>query len=249
MKIIKKSIRERINDLPYRTWTHWQWYRDFFKIQVLRYLVTWFAIVPIIANLLIHLPQEVEIGKYKLNMELPFKWECLWISSLLFVMAYGLYAWFCPGFIKKYFSLKQYREMEHSPRWLTWEAKEVVMQRSIVERFVKRMVTKKYIEPLSEEMKADSLPKNVVEELQTVLYFNSDNKSYRFGMPIITEGKEDAEKTEIAVREIFWEIFGRFSSSKPALRIIILVLLFLALLLFLFAIGQNIWAAFSYLFQ
>lgn len=237
-----------LENLYKKTSTHWQWYRDFFNITVFKYLVTWFAIVPIAAKLLSKLPKQIKFtDEYILTLELPFKWECLWLSSLFFMIAYFLYLIFCPTFVKKYFSLKNYLEYEHSPRWLPWEAKELLAEKSVIPDFIIRMKSKGYIKESEIEV---SDPKVEVEEKQSILYFSHEKKNYEFSMPILdSNGDEDSVKTRIAVREIFWEIFGRFSSSKPKTRVIIRILLALALILFAVTLLQSVFNAISYLFK
>lgn len=243
-----KYIVMALENLYKKTSTHWQWYRDFFNITVFKYLVTWFAIVPIAAKILSKLPKEIKFtSKYILTIELPFKWECLWLSSFFFMIAYFLYLIFCPAFVKKYFSLKIYLEYEHSPRWLPWEAKELISEKSVLPGFIKRMESKGYIKE-SEIILIE--PKVEVETKQTTLYFSYEKKNYEFSMPILdSKGDEDDVKTRIAVREIFWEIFGRFSSSKPITRGIIRVLLIIALILFTITLVQSVINALSYFFK
>src|SRR5690606_38778117 len=87
--------------------THWQWYKGFFGIIILRYLVTWFAIVPIIAKLFSGLDLSMKLGSANTveihsNLTLPFSLQILWLASFFYVLALLLYHFFCPSFIKKY---------------------------------------------------------------------------------------------------------------------------------------------------
>ncbi len=228
--------------------THWQWYRDFFNIAVFKYLVTWFAVVPIAAKILSRLPKEIHFTeKYIITLQLPFKWECLWLSSVFFMCAYILYIVFCPSFIKKYFSLKNYLEYEHSPRWLPWEAKKLVKEESILDDFINRMSSKGYLSTIDNPVIE---PKVDVGKEQSKLFFSHKESNYVFAMPLLDASKnEDEVKTRIAVREIFWEIFGRFSSSKPIARSIIRVLLLISLVFFSIAFFQSIITAIEYLLK
>lgn len=237
------SIRDKI--------LGWQWFRDFFNITIFKYFVTWFAIVPIFAKVTEDLPKKIEIptgfySTYIVTLDLPFKWEILWFSSLCFVISYILYIIFCPKFINKYFSLKYYKEFEHSPRWLVWEAEKLIHSDTDLEKFVKRMIEKKYIEVVIpiEDFKKTNV---IVEEKQTNLMFKYKEIVYSFKMPILNnEGMEDTNLTNIAVREIFWEIFGRFSSSNICVRGIIYFLLIVSLVCFAIPFGQSIINGFHY---
>ncbi|WP_277015332.1 hypothetical protein [Flavobacterium lindanitolerans] len=228
----------------------WQWFRDFFNITIFKYFVTWFAIVPIFAKISESLPKKIHIPvnkelNYTIHLELPFKWEILWFSSLCFVIAYILYLIFRPNFISKYFSLKYYLEFEHSPRWIVWETQKLIKSSTDLDKFVKRMSDKGYLSITNDSKFKDKELIDVGGD-QTYLYFLHNNIKYKFAMPIIKEGKEDEGLTKIAVREIFWEIFGRFSSSKFKIRLVIQGLLAISLITFTIAFMQSIYSGFQY---
>jgi len=235
-------------------WTHWQAYKDFFNITVFRYLVTWFAIVPLIAKLLSRLPQEINFMRfgnnfYTITLSLPFTWEWLWIASLLFIIAYGLYAWKCPKLVKKYSSLKDYKNDMHSPRWLTWLSRDIINDKEQYPKFFERMSTKNYFVLETNVPAIDRFPTVIVQNEQTVLYFRDNRQLYSFGMPILTNGVEDKALTEIAEREVFWEVFGRFSSSKRNWRFVILTLLYLSGICFSIVLFEHIFSGFEYFFR
>lgn len=222
--------------------THWQWYKSFFNLTVLRYLVTWFSIVPVIVNILkgINEPiiiQSIVQTSVQLNLSLPFTWEILWMSSFAYVISLLLYQAFCPGFIKTYSSFKDYKLHQHSPRWVIWEALNVLNDKNEIGKLFDRLYTKKYVELTSENLNKNEV---VVEENQSVAYFVYKEKSYKLALPVIESGNINDEKTEIREREIFWEIFGRFSSSRRLLRFLILLFLVISGVLFSIVFIQNI---------
>jgi len=227
----------------------WQWFRDFFNVTIFRYFVTWFALVPVFAKILEKLPKEISIplrdNIYTITLELPFKWEILWFSSLSFVTAFILYKIFVPKYITKYFSLKYYKEFEHSPRWLVWEAEILIESKTDLSKFIKRMKDKKYI---IDHPDPSNYEKGVkVEEKQTKLSFEYENKMYEFALPILANNQnEDEIKTTIAIREIFWEIFGRFSSSNLFIRGVIQLLLIISLVTFAIPFIQSIISGLQY---
>ncbi|MDM1380883.1 hypothetical protein [Myroides marinus] len=231
----------------------WQWFRDFFSITIFKYFVSWFALVPVFAKILEKLPKEIIISTaiepYIITLQLPFKWEILWISSLFFIIAFILYKVFVPNFITKYFSLKYYKEFEHSPRWLVWEAQNLIISKTDLSKFVKRMSDKKYIKTSDNTINEKTFVE--VKEKQTILYFSFDGKNYEFALPIINDDKktENKEETDIAVREIFWEIFGRFSSSRVFIRGLIHSLLILSLVTFTIPFIQSICTGLQYFFK
>lgn len=256
-----------------KTWTHWQWYKSFFSITILRYFVLWFSLVPMLALWLNQIPEGKvylkdikilkdngisnegnleDIGTYfEIDLGLPFSWELLWASSLFFVVALIIYTIFCPRFIKKYPSFKNYKTHFHSPRWIVWEALNVVNDKSELELLYERLNIKNYL-------KKESFPKGLngnkvkVETFQTKLYFKFEDTEYSLGMPILYDNNKhvfDQERTDIAEREIFWEIFGRYSSSKLFWRGLIIFLLFLSLICFSIPVFQNIIKGSMYLVE
>lgn len=254
-----------------KTWTHWQWYKSFFSITILRYLVLWFSLVPMLALWLNQIPEgkiylkDIKILKdnkissegnledivtyFEIDLGLPFSWELLWASSLFFVVALIIYVIFCPSFIKKYPSFKDYKAHYHSPRWIVWEAKKVAVDKSEIPLLFDRLNTKKYLK-IENQSKPENINKVIVEALQTKLYFKYSNQDYSLGMPILFNKKEiDRENTDNVEREIFWEIFGRYSSSKPFWRGVIILLLFLSLICFSIPVVQNIIKGGNYLIE
>ena len=232
--------------------THWQWYKSFFNITILRYLVTWFAIVPLLYNLLkginkpIAIPTANEII-IELSLSLPFDWELLWASSLFFVVALLLYQIYCPQFIKTYNSFGDYKKYLHSPRWIVWESLSVLNDKDEIEKLFNRLNAKKYVKTTDE-----NFDKNKVEdeENHTTAYFNYNETKYALSLPILdSSNKIDEKETEIVEREIFWEVFGRFSSSKKGIRILIIILLILSGICFGIVFVQNIISGIEYLIK
>lgn len=224
--------------------THWQWYRNYFKVTYFRYLVPWFAVVPVIANLIIDFPEKLEFQTFTgteiiIPLELPFTWELLWLSSLFFVIAFAIYKVFCPNFITKYYNFEKYLDENHSPRWIVWESKEIVKNDIDLSKFVKRLLEKKYLSEIDEKEIKEIHP--IVKELQTVLEFNYKEKTYSLAMPILdSNNNNDESNTIIAEKEIFWEVFGRFATSRYFARVSIIVCLILSFGFFLIVLFQNI---------
>jgi hypothetical protein len=102
---------------------HWQFFKNFFQIAFMRYLLFWFAIVPIFVKLLSGLPEKLTIPgtTHFLTFSLPFTWWLLWLASLSYFIAFILFHAFCPQFIKRYPSFTEYKIHGHSPRWIIWE--------------------------------------------------------------------------------------------------------------------------------
>jgi len=229
--------------------SHWQWYKNFFNITILRYLVTWFAIVPLFVKIVEVINRVLKAPKIQLILEnislsLPFYWELLWLSSLFFVIALTLYQLFCPQFIKTYNSFGDYKKRLHSPRWIIWESLSVINDKQEIGKLFDRLSTKNYIKETKRKFDKNEV---VIEENQTTAYFEFETKKYSLSLPIITAENIDEQKTELVEREIFWEVFGRFSSSKKGIRITIITLLILSAILFGVVFLQNIVNGFEYI--
>jgi hypothetical protein len=227
--------------------THWQWYKGFFGIVILRYLVTWFAIVPIIAKLFSGLDLSIKFGaaqsiKIHSDLSLPFSLQILWLSSFFYVLALLLYQIICPSFIKKYSSFGDYKKHIHSPRWIIHEALDIVNDKIQLPKLFERLSTKKYLIKNTQTFAENKVE---VETDQTVLYFTHRSSGYKLGLPIVKNGKVERDETEQAELEIFWEIFGRFSSSKAFWRITIIILLSVSAALFFWTLGEHIVTGFG----
>lgn len=221
----------------------WEEYQEFFQLIILRYLVAWFTLVPIVAALVGQLPNPLPITlsgvTYTINLALPFHWQILWVSSLFFVIALGIYKVRCPKFIKKYNNYSDYSGYKHHPRWLAWEAHNLLKIASDKEKKIlsERLSDKGYLEKLKEELSEELCLKPKVEDKQTTIEFKVDGASYKFGMPILSTS-EDQESE----KDIFYELFGRYSASRCIARATIKIFLLFSLILFIIVLGQHIFS-------
>lgn len=219
----------------------WEEYQTFFQLIILRYLVVWFSLVPVIAGLVSQLPDPLPISisgvQHEIELKLPFHWQLLWISSLFFVLALGIYKVRCPKFIHNYNNFSDYCSYKHHPRWLAWEAHGLLkiadkeQKKKLRDRFLK----KKYIFEVEQDTNIELCAEPIVEERQTEITFKVDGTSYRFGMPII--GNDNLDESE---KDVFYEIFGRYSESRWVARLLIKIFLGISLVLFLIVLVQHI---------
>ena len=225
----------------------WEEYQTFFQLIILRYLVVWFSLVPIVAGFVSQLPDPLPINlsgvRHEIELTLPFNWQVLWISSLFFVIALGIYKAFCPKFIHKYNNFSDYCSYKHHPRWLAWEAHSLlkIANNKQKQKLRDRLLEKKYISKLNENIDADLCDKPSVKEFQTVISFKVDGTSYELGMPII--GNSASDESE---KDVFYELFGRYSESRWFARILIKISLVISLILFLVVLAQHIYAGASF---
>ena len=234
------EIKKLFGRSEYRT--HWQWYKDLFNITIFRYLVFWFSIVPIIASFKDKFPEEIEIFKI-INIDLsflktlPFNWEILWFSSLFYVIALLIYQVRCPKFTKNYSSFGEYKNIDHSHRWLIWLAQDVIEDKKELDSFFKRLNKKMYLEKGKMSFENSEKTKVEVEEKVTSIYFKHKDEIYKFSLP---KYDKKGQIIENDVREIFWEIFAIYSSSREKSRMIIVLLLILSCIGFSTVLLQHI---------
>lgn len=112
-------------------------------------------------------------------------------------------------------------------------------------KLFERLNEKKLLTELTTQVAKNNVK---VETSQTVAYFIFNTKSYSLALPILNSSKDKVEEelTVNAEQEIFWEIFGRFSSSQKYWRLTIIVLLIISLILFLSTLAEHIWTGLQY---
>lgn len=222
----------------------WEIYKDLFHITVFRYLVLWFSVVPLIASLLqgLRKPLELTLGghAFTLALALPFSWELLWVSSLLFIVALMIYQLRCPAFVKKYNNFADYLAYQHDSRWLAHETRFLIRANVDVDKFTEVLLKKRFAQIREEPI--DEARNPSVEELQTVFRYTHDGKTIVVASPVMHDGK----LTSDADRGLFWEIFARYSGSRAYARLAILVLLTVSGLTFLVVLLQHMCYGTSY---
>ncbi|MCC3306035.1 hypothetical protein [Sneathiella sp. HT1-7] len=203
--------------------THWHNLDGYFKPIVTRFFITWFAAAPLIASL---------IREHPTIFVLPFDWWILWLASLAYAIAFALHACRCPQFIKRYPTYPAYQARGHSPRWLVWEFHGcwTSIDKAGREKLENRVVEKNYAKVSSNDLKLPKKPQVFKEG--TIFQFPHDGKSYELKV------KEDAPE-ELA-RDLFWEISGRWSSSRAKTRFSIWGLLAIAMALVVWTVVQDI---------
>lgn len=223
----------------------WEKYKSFFQITIFKYLVMWFSLVPIVANIIQNLPDKYEVTlgtqAYFISLTLPFNWQLLWISSVFFVIALVVYHIFCPNFISKYNSFKDYESYSHDPRWVAWEASMLwpKMTDEQKKKFISRLQVKEYSSEIDGEGSFIISKNPIVDKLQTIFYFQHYGKKYKLGMPVLNPEDQEIVGSE---KGVFFEVFGRYSESNYLARLIILILLIISGVIFGFVLCQHLYS-------
>lgn len=223
---------------------HWQELGRFFKVPAIRFFVSWFALVPIVANALSELPDQMQLhlssASYTVILALPFSWKLLWLSSLLYALAFAVYAFRCPTFIKSNPDFGTFFAKKHSHRWLAWELYYGWQGIDDRKKLATRLIKKEYATTIDSDPTklADQMP--TVEDRGTVWRFAHDGQSYEVCM-------SEADSDE-RVGDIFWEIFGRWAGSRSVSRNIVWLSLTTSIAVFVYVVAQNIMAGFTFFF-
>lgn len=221
----------------------WEEYQTFFQLIILRYLVVWFSLVPVVAGIVSQLPDPLPVSflgvQHEIELKLPFHWQLLWMSSLFFVLALAIYKVLCPKFVHKYNNFSDYCSYKHHPRWLAWEAHALlkIADEEQKKKLRDRFLEKKYISEVEQGVDHELCVEPTVGESQTKITFKVDEKAYEFSMPI--NKNDTAADSE---RDVFYEIFGRYSESRRHARLFIKIFLGISLVFFLIALGQHIFS-------
>jgi len=222
--------------------SHWQFLNVFFKPSVTRFFISWFALAPAVVKAIQELPSPLLIPisgtPVPIVLSLPFRWEVLWWASLAYAVSFLMHLMFCPGFIKRYPNYSAYTDRGHSPRWLVWEVFRA--WRSIPSeaqnKLFKRLTDKKYAIQMNTQLVAFLEP--TVSESGTEWAFDYKNESYVLQI--------DEELSELRQKDLFWEVMGRHGGSRVYMRYFIWSLLFIAALLVLGVVLQNIFFVLDY---
>lgn len=191
--------------------SHWQNLKVLFNPTVTRLFISWFAITPIIVKAFEDVPEEVLLPTkppIELQLDLPFNWVLLWFASLAYAIAFLIYTFACPRFLKQYRDHESYRVKGHSPRWLVWEFYYawLTISKSEKAKLLERLEEKAFASESDEE----ETEKPEVSGDETRFVFVHLDKKYKVSA---NENLKPNQETEY-----FWEIFGRWAASKPIAR-------------------------------
>ena len=231
----------------------WRWenFKSFFDLIILKYLVVWFSIVPMIAVIVTQLPEPLVVitskGAAEIELKLPFHWQILWLSSFFFILAFALYKYYCPSFISTYNSYSDYLKRSHDYRWLAWESFRMwsVVDENAKEKFVK-VLTKKNLIVEAGSIHNSFLELPQIEANQTAAYLEHKDTIYRLALPSEEIKENNKAKLEYEQTTLFWEVFGRLSGANNTVRKIILILLIMSLILFIVSLLQHLYTGLVY---
>ncbi|MAU65779.1 MAG: hypothetical protein CMF06_02255 [Hyphomonas sp.] len=214
-----------------------------FSPSLTRFFISWFGLVPVVLKIADVLPERIEIlsdPRVEFVLALPFSWKALWIASLLYAVAFIIYTFFCPKFIKMYGSYEEYASRGNSPRWLVWEF--FYAWNSITEPqkeiLWKRCSEKSFVIEVSNEAALSNKPE--VVHSGTNYIFEWKSKKYQISVnESLCATKE---------KDLFWEIFGRWAGASRRLRHVAWILYYASILIAAGVVIQNVFFAASHLF-
>ncbi|GEM_PF-3133926 len=245
----RKFVRVAIENFGQKA-LRWETYKAFFGFPVLKLLLVWFALVPILATLLEGIPSPISlsVGKeeFTLQLSLPFNWTILWLSSFFYALAFSSYLIWCPKFVRTYNSYSDYEAYKHDPRWLVWEAYELIKKKVGFEKFFKRLEDKGFVETRDDVNEFSAVDKPEVCAEYTRYVFSVKDLWFELKLPRPGACELKVQNDD---KSMFWEIFGRYSESRKKTRWFIFWLLVISALLFLIVLIQHIAVGGMYVFE
>jgi hypothetical protein len=203
--------------------SHWHNLDGYFKPIVTRFFITWFATAPVVAGLIENFPDW---------LQLPFDWWILWLASFFYAVAFTVHTWKCPPFTKRYPNYGAYRAWGHSPRMLVWEFQKCLraLDENSRNKLEERVIEKSFALKASPNEIYQQEPQ--VTEAGTVFQFLRGADAYNVSVK--------ADDDDDFVRDFFWEISGRWTSSNLVARTVTWIFLGLALLSVAATVVQDI---------
>lgn len=232
---------------------HWEDYRNFFQLWYIKFFITWFALVPLSYGILSEVPTRLAFSvdwakgigikgqiaatePIILNLALPFDWRLLWISSFLFFLAFVIYHFRCPQFVKRYHRFADYQAVGHDPRHIAYEAKFLFdTARVDKKKFAEEMIFKGYASERRSEVQDYFVER---KKCASAFVFSHEGVTYELAMPKALSG--GVANDDAVQRGVFWEIYGRYSSSRELERSAVHFLLLASFCFMLLVLGGHI---------
>jgi hypothetical protein len=230
----------------------WQYAVDISHVSVLQKAALLISITPI----LISVSSTIFPGLNKLD-SIPIPLWLLWGASVAFVMAWALYFYACPKFVREYRDFGQYTLRQHSHRWIVWEFYNNLKSLSGWEGIVRET------SPKGLTVEASELPDDLVGRLGSdfvaaptakVRVFKPVNIDRDIYLPIHADGKklvlpmkEGDPALKQKEKELFWILYSQAVKERPIARVVYWILIGVAVLLLAINVIRKIYLVASYL--
>lgn len=219
--------------------SHWQHLKPKFNPIVTRVFVGWFALAPVAIKAFETMPERICLPSGgSIALALPFTWWVLWWASFFYGAAFLIYTSSCPRFIKNYPDYTSYENIGHSPRWLVWEFYLAWTKLSDGPR-------KSLFKNASEKQFVLPTPGATLTSKPSVLHSGTEYVFEHNGTPHTIHLKTEQSRDD--VRDLFWELFGRWSDAAVFRRYCAWVCFYLAIGLAGWVVAQNVWFVLNHL--
>jgi hypothetical protein len=230
----------------------WQYAIDVSRIPVLSTASLIIAVMPLLLSL------KAIIAA--LGGSIPLSFWLLWPASVSFVSAWALVYLRCPKFIREYRDFGEYKERQHSHRWIVWEfynnLETLAGWKSIVRETFSKGIScelKDVLDPVAaKELK--EFPEQTVDD--SVQVFPPINIKRDIYLPIHCDGKEwvlslqeDDPELLAKEQELFWILYSQAAKERPRWRKAFWMLIFIATTLVTLNVLKNIYFAVKHLWQ
>jgi hypothetical protein len=228
----------------------WQYAVDVSRIPVLQMASLIIAAMPLLLSAKAFL---AAIGG-----SIPLALWLLWPASIAFVLAWTLVNTACPKFIREYRDYGQFKERQHSHRWIVWEfynnLESLAGWKSIVRETISKGITCNIEDLLDEDARKAFAHFPDQTEDDSVQVFTPINVRRDIYLPIHCDGKqsvlslqEDDPKLEAKEKELFWILYSQAAKERPHRRKLFWALIFIAITLVAINVAKNIYLGVTHL--
>lgn len=205
----------------------WSFSENIAKSKLVKSSYIWLFITPLISKTLSELEKIIHLKflgwEFKITTSLPFSWELLFYSALIFTIANLLYQAKCPEILKKYSNYDSFKKAGGSLLELHKEMKKIVMQDPLAFKKDYKLIGEEYLNNYA-HYKA-----------------HCSNGSAQGYTPILKAwGDTDNRGSEVLVSEAFYTVQITAQVFRPSWIFITTIIYLLGLIPIILIAYQNI---------
>lgn len=227
------------NDILSRSWAS---LRPYFNVTLLKFLVTWFAIVPVAVRITADFPSTTQLRFFDppviVHFSLPFRWWLLWLSSLFYILAMVSFLLFCPDIVGSHPKFADYKRQGNTKRFILWKLYENINHINKPRFF--DWLKRKSLAEIDPNYTGDAEEKPTPLGDETIYAPKYESNNYIIKM-------KNNEKFFQKEEELYWAIQENVTDYSPKIRFLITSALNISLVLFSIAVLQSIWTVLKFM--
>ena len=193
-----------------------------------------------------------------LDGSIKFSLFALWAASVSFVLSLVMLHFGCPKFIKEYRDFGQYKQRQHSHRWIVWLFYHNLKKLSGWEKIVQETLPKDIAHEPTTSIEADICKKHPdfeqLPDKDRIQPFEPVNVGRDIYLPIHCNGKklvismkEADAKLDHKEKELFWILYSAAAKEHLAWRIFFWGFIYLSAIFVSINVAKNICLGVDYL--